>query len=150
MPELDDSQITPREFDARIAEVRRAVLARESSRVSDRVLGLVATFVVAGSIGGIGLAVSASARKDIARAERAMCQRVVADRLGTIRLRDAQESAVRKIAQDPGLSVRDRDARLVEATALRLSTDDLRTRVEPKNGGSLDCAKEYPVPGVFG
>lgn len=130
----------------------RALIERgvRKSRVSDRVLGLAATFVIAGSVGAMGLVISHSAGKDLARAERALCQRVLADRIGTVRLREAQAEAARKIAANPELSGAARRARREEAGALQESIDGLRVRVDPANGGQLVCADEFPDPGVLG
>lgn len=146
MPEHDDG--TDRELS--VEEVR-ALIERgvKKSRVSDRVIGLVATFAIAGSIGGMGLVVSHSAGTDLARAERALCQRVLDDRVGTIKLREDQEAAVREVAREPDLTVRERNARRAEAAALKASTDDLRTRADPANGGRLVCADEFPDPEVL-
>lgn len=130
-----------------VALIERGV---KKSRSSDRLLGLAVTFAIAGSVGGIGLVVSASASKELAESERALCQRVPFDRLGMIKLREDQEAAVREIARGPALSAMERSVRLAEAAVLQASTDDLRTRADPANGGTLVCADEFPDPGVFG
>jgi hypothetical protein len=133
------------------AEEVRALIERgvKRSRVSDRVIGLAVTFVIAGSIGGMGLAVSASASKELARAERALCQRVLSDRIGTIRLREVEAAASRKVAENTSLGAEVRRARRAEAEALQASIDGLRMRADPANGGRLVCADEFPDPGLF-
>jgi len=145
------------EVDAAVRElVERSV--RKSKR-SDKVIGLVATFIVAGSIGAIGFAVSYSARqdivrveretrKDLARSERALCHRVLDDRLSAIRLREVQVRSARAVANDPFQSAKTRRARRTEAKELQSSMDDLRTRANPANGGTLVCENEFPEPRV--
>lgn len=127
------------------------------SKSSERFIGLVATFLVAGSIGAIGFAVSLSARQDIvrvqraaradlARSERALCHRVLDDRLDAIRLREVQVVSAQAVADDVFQSAKTRRARRTEARQLRISIKDLRMRADRPNGGTLDCEKEFPDP----
>lgn len=115
---------------------------------SEKMIGLVSTLLVAASIASI-IAVNYAGRANLADAERASCQRNVADRLGSIQVRELQAVAARGIASDPFQSAKTRAVRLREARALQASVVDLRTRVDPKNGGKLDCAEAFPNPSVF-
>jgi hypothetical protein len=118
--------------------------------LSEKIIGLVATLIVAGSIGTIVLAVGFTGRANLAEAQRLACRAGIADRLGTIRARQVQATSARSIAQDPLFqSRRTRDVRLAEAQALQTSVRDLRTRVDPAHGGRLVCAEAFPNPSVF-
>jgi len=131
-------------------EVRSLIERRvQRARKTDGLLGVAVTLLIAGSIGAMGLAVNASAGKNLAESERALCERVLSDRRGTIKLREAQVKAAREIAGNPKIEAGVQEARLEEAKALQESIDDLRTRVGPENGGSLVCADEFPDPGIF-
>jgi len=116
---------------------------------SERMLSLIVLFVVFVCLSGLVLAVDYSGRVELVKSERASCKLVIADRLGTIKVRDIQARGAQAIANDPFQSPKTRGARLAEARALQKSIDDLRTRVDPKNGGKLVCDMAFPNPGVF-
>ncbi len=147
MPDHSEQRRDPGEVDT---EVRALIERRvKKSKTAERVIGLVATFAVAGSIGAMGLVVSVSAGRSIAKSERALCHRVLDDRLETIQVREVQAVSAQAVADDPFQSTKTRRARLREARRLQVSIDDLRTRADPANGGSLDCRREFPDPSLF-
>lgn len=81
--------------------------------------------------------------------ERESCQRVIADRLGAIKVRNIQAKSARIISNDPTQSSKTRNARRKEAQVLEGSITDLQTRVDPENGGQLVCKNAFPNPRIF-
>lgn len=130
------------------ARIREDLTIDAKTKVSgfEKAVGLAATLILIVSIGAVLLVVGGN----LAEAERASCQRVIQDRLTTIEVREVQAKAARAIAADSFQSAKTRSVRRVEAEALQVAINDLRTRVDPKNGGRLDCAKAFPPPGLFG
>ncbi len=138
------------EVDAEVrALIERSERRTQKSKRHERAIGLAATFMIAGSVGAMGLVVSHAAGKNLAESERALCHRVLDDRIEAIRLRQIQAVSAQAVADDPFQSAKTRRARRLESRRLRLSIDRLRTRADPANGGRLDCLKEFPDPGVF-
>lgn len=122
-----------------------------SVRVSrgEKALGLLMVFLIVGSIGTLTVTLGYESRKNLVKSERNLCATLIQDRWGSIRARVAQIRSAAAVANDPSRSAATRRAARTEARVLRVSTDDLRTRVDVKHGGDLDCARAFPLPGVF-
>ena len=116
---------------------------------SDKFFVVILTFLIVSSFSAVVLTIRFTDRLDTILSERALCQRVIQDRLGTIKIRTVQAKSARIISEDKFQSDKTRRARLNEAKQLEESVADLRVRVDPENGGKLVCKKVFPNPGIF-
>lgn len=114
-----------------------------------KILGVTALFILVSFFVIVVLALDLSVRQKLVKSERALCQRVITDRLGTIKVRETQAESAGIIADDKFQSDKTRRARRNEAEILEKSIVDLRTRVDPENGGQLICTEEFPNPRIF-